>query len=310
MVIVMRAGAGEAQIHAVIDRLNAFGFDVHRSSGLQRTVLGAIGAKPGFDIRHIASLEGVEAVHRVTEPYGRVLRSMDDPEPRWSIGSRVFGPGRIAVVVSLVDADVHAEAIAAVVRSGADALSVPAPAWSAEAGAAASGADLPVLIEIAHGAQLPTTDVRPAAWRLTGTAMFERDLRHRIAALGAPVVVDRAPGSTIEEWLLAADDLLGAGSTDVALCDSGSRSLDPARSLAPDIAALVFAAVRTRLPVLADPGRAIADPAMALAAACAAVGAGARGNVLTLRDRKGEPDVAALERAGERLRAIAAAVGR
>lgn len=309
MVIVMRSGAGEAQIHAVIDRLNDFGFDVHRSSGLQRTVLGAIGSKPGFDVRHIASLEGVEAVHRVTVPYERVLRPVGSKAPGWTIGGREFGPGQLGIVVALTEADLRSEVIESVAAAGADAVSIPGSGDAGSVGLLISDARLPILVEIAHGAGLPGPDVKPSGWRLTGTAMFEQDLRRQVASLGAPVVVDRAPGSTVEEWLLAADDILAAGCTNVGLCDSGSRSLDPERSLVPDIAAVAFAAVRTRLPVLADPGRAVADPQMAVAAACAAVGAGARGIVLALPHRKGEPDASGLAADATRLRAIAAVAG-
>ena len=48
MVVIMEVGASEAQIEVVIDNLNAFGFDVHRSSGVNHTVIGAIGVKPEF----------------------------------------------------------------------------------------------------------------------------------------------------------------------------------------------------------------------------------------------------------------------
>ena len=42
MVVVMDIGAEESRIEAVIATLNDHGFDVHRSSGSQRTVLGAV----------------------------------------------------------------------------------------------------------------------------------------------------------------------------------------------------------------------------------------------------------------------------
>ena len=48
--------AGDSLLR-VIERLNAFGFDVHRSSGVNYTVLGAIGVKPDFDVRHITVLD-------------------------------------------------------------------------------------------------------------------------------------------------------------------------------------------------------------------------------------------------------------
>src|SRR5213593_386587 len=43
MVIAMQRGANEAQIQKVIDRLIGDGFDVHRSTGVDRTVLGVVG---------------------------------------------------------------------------------------------------------------------------------------------------------------------------------------------------------------------------------------------------------------------------
>ena len=44
MVVVMKERATEAQIDAVIARLIELGMDVHRSSGVTRTVLGVVGA--------------------------------------------------------------------------------------------------------------------------------------------------------------------------------------------------------------------------------------------------------------------------
>jgi 3-deoxy-7-phosphoheptulonate synthase len=69
MVVVMEPGAEERQIQRVIERLNEYGFDVHRSSGVKQTVLGAIGVHPEFDVRHISVLDAVSEVYRVTEPY-------------------------------------------------------------------------------------------------------------------------------------------------------------------------------------------------------------------------------------------------
>ena len=45
MVVVMQSEASEEQIQAVIDRLVALGFDIHRSTGASHTVLGAVGVQ-------------------------------------------------------------------------------------------------------------------------------------------------------------------------------------------------------------------------------------------------------------------------
>ena len=56
MVVIMKKDASEGEVEAVITNLNAFGFDVHRSSGVSLTVLGAIGVWPGCDHRIISGL--------------------------------------------------------------------------------------------------------------------------------------------------------------------------------------------------------------------------------------------------------------
>ncbi len=75
MVVVFDEEATEAEIENVIKVMNEFGFDVHRSTGVSRTILGAIGVKPDFDHRQIQVLPGVDEVYRITEhislPIGR-----------------------------------------------------------------------------------------------------------------------------------------------------------------------------------------------------------------------------------------------
>ena len=68
MVVVMEEGATEAQIQHVVERLVKLGFDTHRSTGVNRTVLGVVGGKI-VDTKEIEILEGVGEVVRVTEPY-------------------------------------------------------------------------------------------------------------------------------------------------------------------------------------------------------------------------------------------------
>ena len=63
MVVVMQSEASEEQVQKVIDRLVALGFDIHRSTGVSQTVLGAVGVRPDFDPRDIEILPGVREVN-------------------------------------------------------------------------------------------------------------------------------------------------------------------------------------------------------------------------------------------------------
>jgi len=81
MVIVMEHAASEEQVQRVIESLVEVGYDVHRSSGVDFTVLGAVGVphRP-IDPRLIEVLPGVREVIRVSEPYklaGRTFKAED-----------------------------------------------------------------------------------------------------------------------------------------------------------------------------------------------------------------------------------------
>ncbi len=69
MIVAMQASASEDQIQQVIDQLVHFGFEVHRSTGAQQTVLGGVGVPRDFDTREVEMLPGVQEVHRITSPY-------------------------------------------------------------------------------------------------------------------------------------------------------------------------------------------------------------------------------------------------
>src|SRR5438034_1514102 len=79
MVVVMEERATEAQIEQVVARLVEMGMDVHRSTGVTRTVLGAVG-RGHPDKGLIEMLEGVHEVLRISEPYKLASRTFK-PEP-------------------------------------------------------------------------------------------------------------------------------------------------------------------------------------------------------------------------------------
>ena len=81
MVIVMEHTASEEQFQKVIETLVEEGYDVHRSSGVDYTVLGAVGSpRRPIDPRLIEVLPGVREVVRISEPYklaGRTFKAED-----------------------------------------------------------------------------------------------------------------------------------------------------------------------------------------------------------------------------------------
>ena len=104
MVVVMEERATEAQIEKVVASLVEQGMDVHRSTGVNRSVLGVVGAHR-VDPALIQVMDGVHEVLRITEPY--------------KLASRTFKPE--GTVVTIDD-----------VRIGGDEVIVMAGPCSAE----------------------------------------------------------------------------------------------------------------------------------------------------------------------------------
>jgi len=75
MIVAMQPTATDEEVQQVIDHLVQMGFEIHRSTGVQRTVLGAVGARTDFDIRELELLPGVDQVHRISAPYKLAGRS-------------------------------------------------------------------------------------------------------------------------------------------------------------------------------------------------------------------------------------------
>ncbi|HET9794961.1 MAG TPA: 3-deoxy-7-phosphoheptulonate synthase, partial [Thermoanaerobaculia bacterium] len=84
MLIVMSPAATEQELDAVVARLVEKGFDVHRSTGAERTVLGAVGHVQNSDPRFFEDMAGVSGVVRITEPFklaGRTFQPRDSVVP-------------------------------------------------------------------------------------------------------------------------------------------------------------------------------------------------------------------------------------
>jgi 3-deoxy-7-phosphoheptulonate synthase len=126
MVVVMQEGATEEQIQSVISNLMEMGFDIHRSTGVAQTVLGAVGANPDFDHRGIELLEGVQEVHRISSPYKLASRHFRPEGSLVQLGQGVaVGGGQVVVMAGpcSVESAAQIDTIAAhVAEAGARVL--------------------------------------------------------------------------------------------------------------------------------------------------------------------------------------------
>ena len=117
MVVVMEERATEGQIEKVVARLVELGMDVHRSTGVSRTVLGVVGQKrpdPGL----IEMMDGVHEVMRISEPYKLASRTFKHENTIIHVGDIRIGGDEVIVMAGPCSAetDEQVRATAAAVR--------------------------------------------------------------------------------------------------------------------------------------------------------------------------------------------------
>ncbi len=65
MLIITKKGASEEALDAIKAYLIAHGFDIHQSTGANRTIIGVIGDTASLDEREIEAMPGVSQVVRI-----------------------------------------------------------------------------------------------------------------------------------------------------------------------------------------------------------------------------------------------------
>lgn len=306
MVVVMQVGASESQIASVIATLNDHGFDVHRSSGSERTVLGAVGVQPEFDPRHIELLDGVSDVHRVSEPYKFASRAWKKEPTEAKVGDVVIGGNELVVMAGPCsvesDEQIHASA-AAVAKAGAQILRggafKPRSSPYAFQGLGEKGLILMREAADAHGLKVVTEMMEPAQAEVIGkyADMIQIGARNmqnfpllRVAGqTGLPVLLKRGMSATIQEWLMSAEYILAENNPNVVLCERGIRTFETYTRNTLDLSAVPVIKARSHLPIIVDPshGTGIRDKVMPMARA--GVAAGADGLMIEVHPN---PDVA------------------
>ena len=302
MVIVMEHAASEEQVQRVIESLVEAGYDVHRSSGVDFTVLGAVGAptKP-IDPRLIEVLPGVREVVRISEPFklaGRTFKAEDTVVDL--AGVKVGGSEVIAMAgpCSVESAEQVAEVAKSVAASGARVLRGGAfkPRTSPYAfqghgeealrwmRAAADECGLAVISEIMDARHIEMMGRYVDCYQVGARNMQNFDLLKDLGKVRRPVLLKRGLSATIEELLLSAEYILAGGNQQVILCERGIRTFENATRNTLDISAIPVVEKLSHLPMLVDPSHGTGRRDKVIPMARAGVAAGADGLLIEVHN--------------------------
>jgi 3-deoxy-7-phosphoheptulonate synthase len=293
MIVVMKERATEAEVDSVIARLIEWGMDVHRSSGVTRTVLGVVAAGK-LEKESIEILDGVHEVMRITEPYKRASRSYRPEETIVTLDDVRIGGDEVIVMAGPCSAETEEQcdaSAAAVKRAGAKILRGGAfkPRSSpysfqghGEAGLqmlrqSADAHNLKLISEVMDVSQIDIIAKYCDIFQVGARNMQNYTLLRELGHARKPVLLKRGISATIEEWLLSAEYVLAGGNDDVILCERGIRTFETATRNTFDISSIPVAQKLSHLPVVADPSHGAGRRDMVPQLARAAVAAGADG---------------------------------
>ncbi len=335
MVIVMEQKASEEQIAGVIGHLVRLGFDVHRSTGTERTVLGAVGRGDVDDVNTISVLDGVHQVLRISEPYKLASRAVNPAGTVVAVGDVRIGGDEVVVMAGPCSAENEAQVsqtAAAVRRAGAKILRGGAfkPRSSpysfqglGEAGlqmlrSAANEQNMKLVSEVMDVAQIEVVERYADMLQVGARNMQNFSLLRELGKVRKPILLKRGISATIEEWLLSAEYILGGGNPDVVLCERGIRTFENYTRNTLDICAIPVVKKLSHLPIIVDPSHGTGRRDKVAPMARAAVAAGADGLIIEVHT---DPDralsdgaqslfPAQFDRLMAELRIIAPAIGR
>jgi 3-deoxy-7-phosphoheptulonate synthase len=105
-------------------------------------------------------------------------------------------------------------------------------------------------------------------------AMYDQGILRRCASAGKPVLLKRGFGSTLQEFVQAAEFMLSGGNSNVVLCERGIRTFETKTRFTLDLCGVAYLKEYTNLPIILDPSHAMgyAYGVADLARACTAMG--------------------------------------
>ena len=293
MIAILKPGTTPEQTQHLVSWLKTMNLDVHISQGAEVTVLGLIGDTSRVDMDLLKSLEMVETVKRVSEPFKQANRKFHPQDTIVEAGSARIGGGYFAMIAgpcSVESEEQIIEVAQAVKASGATMLRGGAfkPRTSPYAFQGMKGEGIQLLLKAKEATGLPiVTELMNISTldlfadvdviQVGARNMQNFDLLKELGKTKKPILLKRGLANTIQELLMSAEYIMSEGNENVILCERGIRTFETATRNTLDLSAVAVLHNLTHLPVVVDPSHATGKADLVAPMAYAATAAGADG---------------------------------
>ena len=293
MIVILKQEARQEQIDKLTKFFGGMGLKIHLSQGEHSTIMGLVGDTTRVDEDMITSLDAVEAVRRIQEPYKKANRKFHPTDTIVDCSGVKIGGGLFQIIAGpcsvenerqmITVAKAVKEAGATLLRGGAFKPRTSPYAFQGlhDEGIrlllkAKQETGLPIVTEIMDAAHLPLfEDVDVIQVGARNMQNFE--LLKELGRLNKPILLKRGLANTLQELLMSAEYIMAGGNEQVILCERGIRTYETATRNTLDLSAIPVLHEKTHLPVIVDPSHAtgvsrLVKPMALAAAACGADG--------------------------------------
>ncbi len=293
MIAVLKAGASEAQKVSLIRWLEETGLEVHTYPGNNATILGMIGDVSRVDTALLQSMEIVESVRWVSDPFKQANRKFHPQDTVVQAGGVKIGGGHFVVIAGPCSVESPEQILSvaqAVKDSGADILRggafKPRTSPYAFQGLREDGIRLRVEAKKATGLPIITEIMTISALDLfedvdiiqVGARNMQNfDLLTELGKSKKPILLKRGLASTVQELLMSAEYIMRQGNQNVILCERGIRTFETCTRNTLDLSAVPVLQELSHLPVIVDPSHGTGVSRYVPPMALAAVASGADG---------------------------------
>ncbi|HKH13910.1 MAG TPA: 3-deoxy-7-phosphoheptulonate synthase [Solirubrobacterales bacterium] len=298
MMIVMKEGASEEQIQAVVERVESVGCSAHVSPGELLTVIGAIGDRDRVAALGLEGAPGVDHLVPILKPYKLASAQFRKGERTVvDIDGRKVGGEHFALIAGPCTVESRTQTLevartvadngATMLRGGAYKPRTSPYSFQGlgEAGLrllaeAKAETGLPIVTELVDVRDLePVLEVADVV-QLGARNMQNYTLLTEVGRSGKPVLLKRGLSATLEELLMAAEYILKEGNEQVMLCERGIRTYEPSYRFTLDLMAVPVLRELTHLPIVIDPSHAAGKRSLVEPLSLAAAAAGADGIIV------------------------------
>jgi len=297
VIIILSPQATEPDIEELIVNLKDRGYGVHLSQGVEKTIVGVLGAhddEKTMVAEQLSSLSYVERVVPILKPYKLVGREFHPDKTIVKVRGVDIGGQKIVVMAgpcSVESEDMIVEVAGAVKSAGASVLRGGAfkPSTSPYSFhglgedalkmlvAAREATGMPIVTEVMDTRDVELVSKYADILQIGTRNMTNFSLLQEVGVSGKPVMLKRGMSSTIEEWLQAAEYIANRGNYNIILCERGVRTFETFTRNTFDVAAIPAVQGLSHLPVVADPSHATGKYVLVPPTSKAAVAAGADG---------------------------------